>query len=176
MEIVNDPDNFKGLSLATAGPDLIIAEFDDIQPFAGDGSQTWDFEIVMLRTPSDAAGAFEIVFAYNNLNGPLDGSLSLTGGITVGVENAAADRSTALVNNADASGAITNSTIVCFDLQRVGDAVTISYQAEVTQATGAEPVLLSNDAIHITDNPGDKAAVASVTLSVSDAVFSDGFE
>jgi hypothetical protein len=37
-------------------------------------------------------------------------------------------------------------------------------------------VLLSNDAINITDNPGDKAAVASVTLSVSDAVFSDGFE
>lgn len=171
MEIVNDPPNFKGVTLATAGPDTIIIEFDDVQPFGGDGTVTWDFQVIIRRTPSDAAGAFEYVFAYNNLS-------PITDPVTVGMENADGEEATALINSATVDGEITDTTIVCFDRVERNASATLTYSAEVIGGALETERVITNIAVHLTDNPGDdtSASEETVIVNVADRVFKDGFE
>ncbi|MFU8831885.1 MAG: S8 family serine peptidase [Wenzhouxiangella sp.] len=171
MEIVNDPGNFKGVSLATSGPNIIIIEYDDVQPFGGDGSVTWDFQVIIRRTPSDAPGAYEYVFAYNNLS-PLDDA------VTVGMENAAGSEATALVQNAQPGGAITNSTIVCFDLVERDTSATLTYSARVVGGAIETERTVTNQAVHMTDDPADEPAISeeTVTVNTADRIFADSFE
>ncbi len=86
----------------------IVIEYDNIQ-LASDPQSSFDMEIVMRRKTSSAPGAYEIVFAYDNLSGPLDGPL------TIGIENGAGDSGVALVNKDSASQVISNGFMVCFN-------------------------------------------------------------
>lgn len=171
MEIVNDPANFKGLSLATSGAEVVIIEYDDLQPFAGDGSVTWDFEVILRRTADDTPGVFEIVLAYANLS-PLAASL------TVGVENATGETGTALVNNAIPNGAIDNATVVCFDRVATAATATLTYQAEVVGSPGPNSIYFINEASHSTDEIGGTTAVSDsrVLFNDPDRLFLDSFE
>ena len=56
-----------------------------------------------------SCGDYEIVFVYDNLNGSLEGPL------TIGVENAAGTSGVALVNKDSARQVISNGFMVCFD-------------------------------------------------------------
>lgn len=138
-----------GVSLATAGDELIIIEYDDIQ-FYGGSADTFDFEMIMRRSESDEPGDYEIVFAYDNLKG------SLAGPLTVGVENAAGSVATALVNNASGVGALSNGLMVCFDAVRPGqEPVVISYRARV-DANMPLGTYLDSTILSRTDNLGSK--------------------
>jgi hypothetical protein len=109
MEIVYDQAANKGVSLAAATDgSLIVIEFDDVR-LTNAPNSGYDMEMVMRRKVSDAPGAYEIVYAYDNLRGPLDGPL------TIGVENAAGDSGVALVNKGSAEQVISDGLMVCLD-------------------------------------------------------------
>jgi uncharacterized repeat protein (TIGR01451 family) len=171
LEIVNDPANGKGVSLANInGDEGILIEYDDVQPFGGDGSVTYDFEVLMWRVRDDAPGAFEIVFAYDNLS-------TLPATTTIGVENAAGDRATTLVNNADPASAITNGSMVCFDQVTVGTAQ-LTYQAEVVAEPPSADGHFTNEAEHATTEPGSQPETAfdRVKFFVPDELLRQSFE
>ena len=125
MNIVYDKELNHGVSAATVGASVIIVEYDNIQTI-NDAANNFDFEIVMTRVVDDSPGAFEIVFAYDNLNGTLAGPL------TIGLENAAGDTAVVLVNRSTAESVISDGFMVCFDaFQSTVDPVIIGYQVTV---------------------------------------------
>jgi hypothetical protein len=109
MEIVYKRDKNHGVTLA-ASPDgeIVIVEFDDIR-LVDAPDHRFDVEMVMRRAVSHTPGDYEIIFAYDNLQGTLAGPL------TVGVENVSGDKGTALVNKDSAKQVISNGLMVCFD-------------------------------------------------------------
>ncbi len=109
MKIVYKKDKNHGVTLA-ASPDgeIVIVEFDDIR-LVNNPDHRFDVEMVMRRAVSHAPGDYEIVFAYDNLQGTLAGPL------TVGVENVNGDKGTAFVNKGNAGQVIHNGLMVCFE-------------------------------------------------------------
>lgn len=159
-EIFYDAALNHGVSLATNGAPggQIIVEYDDIQFFGG-SADTFDFEVVVSRAIDDTPGVYEIVYAYDNLNGDLSGPA------TIGWEDAAGANAGALVNAGDASSEISDGFMVC--LNYVGpsfDPVTITY--DVTVDGGASGTL-TNNVVHITDDPAAEAVSTSVDVTVS---------
>ena len=165
MEIFYDAATNSGVTLASAaGGELVIVEYDNIQFFGGSADE-FDFQILMWRTVSDAPGEYEIFFAYDNLNGTLDGPL------TVGVENATGTDGVAVVNNASAAGVISNGTIVCLDaVAPSSDPVTITYQATVADDAQLGSII-ENVATSTTSNAGSAETAASVGLRVGHPYF-----
>jgi hypothetical protein len=109
MEIVHDKARNHGVSLGTSTDgNIMVVEFDDIRLVSAPDSR-FDVEMVMRRNVSNAPGAYEIVFAYDNLSGTLAGPL------TIGVENSTGDNGMALVNKGSANQVISNGFMVCFD-------------------------------------------------------------
>jgi uncharacterized repeat protein (TIGR01451 family) len=156
MEIFYDAGLNHGVSLATAGPDTRIIEYDDIQFFNG-SAETWDFEIVIYSL-DDTPGFYEFVIAYDNLS-------TVAGPLTVGVENLDGTEGVALVNNADATGILSDGFMVCFDYTALGaDPATLTYQVTVDEGTSGT---ISNMVEHQTDNPGSQVAMASADVFVN---------
>lgn len=145
FELFYDLATNQGVSLATAGANVVVVEYDNVEWFGGSADQ-FDFQAVLLRQPSDAPGDYEIVFAYNNLNG----DLSLDP-FTIGVEDATGGYANAFLNRANAGG-LANGDMVCFDFVPGELApVEITYQVKVDAGVlGA----LSNDVRSYTSNPG----------------------
>ncbi len=109
MTIVEDRKTNRGVSAAKAvDGSVLVLEFDDVH-LANAPNQRYDFEIIMQRKVSNKKGVYEIVFAYDNLKGALDGPL------TVGVENWSGDNAASFVNNSDATGILEDGLIVCFN-------------------------------------------------------------
>ncbi|MEA3337421.1 MAG: S8 family serine peptidase [Chloroflexota bacterium] len=161
FEIFYDEALNHGVSLATAGTPggVVLVEYDDIQ-FWGGSADTFDFEVIVARAADNAPGVYEIVYAYDNLNG------SLAGPLTIGIENAAGDNAVALVNNGSAEGVISDGFMVCFDQVAAGvEPAMITYQATVDGGvpSGTE---LTNNVVHVTDAPGSMPAVTSDTVLV----------
>ena len=122
----------------------------------------------MRRAADDTPGAFEIMVAYDNLSPLLDP-------ITIGVENAAGDMATALVNNTVPGAAIANGTVVCFNRVAEGTAQ-LSYQAEVVGEPASADGYFSNEAVHSTSELGSRQETAIGRVKYSDVIFEDGFE
>lgn len=109
MKIVYDKRANHGVSLGVSQDgSIMVVEYDNVR-LANAPTNQYDMEIVMRRKVSNKPGAYEIVFAYDNLNG------SLAGPLTIGVENGAGDNGMALVNKESAIGIITDDFMVCFD-------------------------------------------------------------
>lgn len=155
MEIVYDAGLNKGVSLATNGPDMTIIEYDDIQAY-DDASQTYDFEAVLFSGVDTAPGAYEMVFAYDNINGGL-------GEVTVGIENALGDEAYAFVNDGDATGSIEDGTMVCFDYVPPSTPHVITYQLRVTTS---EAQTITNTVFHTVFQIGAKIATAVHSIMV----------
>jgi len=156
LEIFYDAGLNHGVSLATAGPDLRVIEYDDIQYWGG-STETWDFEFV-IYSRDDTPGYYEFIVAYDNLS-------EVTGPLTVGVENLDGTQSVTLVNNADATGVISDGFMVCFDYQAFGaDVETLTYAVTVDAGTLGNTV--TNAAEHQTDNPGSKVAITSYDVAI----------
>jgi subtilisin family serine protease len=156
MEFIYDAPTNRGVSLATAGADVVVIEYDDMQLYQ-DPSNQYDFEIVATRSVNDTPGWYEYVFAYDNLDGDLAGPL------TVGLENDMGTLGTALVNNGDATGVLSNGFQVCFDQVTVGSQAVMTYDVTVTAALGET---IPNSVISGVDNPGSEATTATANLFV----------
>lgn len=159
MELFYDQANNHGVSLAVADAPggVVIVEYDDAQFFGG-SADTFDFEVVVWRGVDNAPGAYEVIVAYDNLNG------SLAGPLTVGVENVGGTAATALVNNGSGEGVLHNGLMVCYDLNvPSADPVTITYAVTVDAGTLSDVV---NTAVSSTTNVGSKEAAASAWVRV----------
>jgi uncharacterized repeat protein (TIGR01451 family) len=149
-----EPPTNTGVSTATNGPNMILVEYDDIQPYGGSATEHYDFEVVMLRTPVAGSGEYEIVFAYDNIVGTVDD-------VTVGLENASGTEAALYAYNE--ANSITDGFNVCFDY--VGpDPVYITYQVTVDNpAVAAE---YTNIVEHDTDAPGTVVETTSHTVTI----------
>jgi uncharacterized repeat protein (TIGR01451 family) len=131
----------------------------------GEPTQRYDAQFMLARYVDDTPGAYEIIFAYDNLVGPLDIG-------TIGVENAAGSAGTQFAYDDAALAALTDGMGICFDWyepQGLADAIEITYQATVDDNPPAS--VLTNEAVHINDNPGAVEDIASVDVMIlGDAV------
>ena len=113
LEIVYNatPGAVRGVSLATAGDNVSIIEYDDPEPFpVGSSTPVGDFEVIVYGAINDAVNSPEIVFAFDNLQA------SLPAIATVGVESGDASHAVAFLNREDAS-VLTNGLMICYDFQ-----------------------------------------------------------
>jgi hypothetical protein len=155
MEIVYDgtPGSIRGVSLASAGPDLSIIEYDDIQPWHG--TDRYDLEVVLNSTIDNSPGAYEIIYAYDNLTGSLPGS------VTVGVENVDGTAATKYLFG-NPAGVITDGLMICFDYHGpTSDPQVITYKVTVPSTCGG---VFTNTVEHVVDNMGAKIDTAEYTL------------
>lgn len=158
IEYDGTPGSIRGVSLASAGPDVSIIEYDDIEPWTSDGTSPdrFDFEVVIVSTIDDTPGVYEIVYAYDNFVGS-------PAAATVGIENGDGTLASEFLFG-DPTGVITDGLIVCFDHVGAGpETVTITYQATVDAGQLGQIV---NSVQTNTSNPGSQEEGTSTTLQV----------
>ncbi|TDE15825.1 S8 family serine peptidase [Jiangella asiatica] len=158
MQIRYDGPSNTGVTLASAGQGALgIIEYDDLR-LAGDdpGAQgTYDVQAFAFR------GSNDLVFAYDNLTGPLAGP------ITIGTENASGTTAASLVSAGSAAGVIADDTVVCATYAGPDlDPVEISYQVTV-DGDVTDGQVLTNEVVHVTDNPGAQEVTTSVDVTAS---------
>jgi uncharacterized repeat protein (TIGR01451 family) len=157
MEIVYDAVTNKGVSLANIGGGIgSVIEYDDIQIF-GDPTTTYDFEIVYWHEQDDTPGYPEIIFAYDNINGPLNAS-------TIGLENYGGTAATTYAYN---SASFANGYQVCFDLVVPQTTETITFQVTVDQ--DIVPGELVNYATHSNNQLGTLPEDAQAIVLIDNA-------
>ncbi|NNC74611.1 MAG: hypothetical protein HKN93_03780, partial [Acidimicrobiia bacterium] len=161
MEIVYDFDTNSGVSLATAGPELSILEYDNMTTWpAGSTDRSIDFEIISFST-IDPNG-WEFAYAYSNVEGDWSGVPGV-----VGAENETGTAATQ-VYAGDVGAAGLEGLVLCFDYEGPTFAdVQITYSASVdkTLLDGAE---LTNGAISSVSNlfGADETSAVTVTVPV----------
>ncbi len=107
LEIIYDAGTNRGVSLATAGSDTTIIEFDD-PVLAGTTTIVGDFEFIIHSTINNAIGNPEIIIAFDNLQ-------TLPAVATIGAENADGTIAAPFLNAADPSTVLSNGLMICFD-------------------------------------------------------------
>lgn len=161
--VVNyDATLFKGISLVNLTDDGgipigHIVEMDDVN-VKGNTAQTYDIEMYLAKTHDDAAGEFEVIFAYDNIVGPLDIG-------TVGIENGDGSVGVKFAYNDAQLATLTNGSAICFDWTVVpAPPKMITFQVTVDEdvALGA----LTNTALHTSSQAGtvEEGAVAIVMI------------
>ncbi|MDX1413103.1 MAG: S8 family serine peptidase, partial [Candidatus Promineifilaceae bacterium] len=160
MRIVYDKEKNHGVSAATVGSNVMIVEYDDIQR-KDSASQTYDFEIIMTRQVNDVPGAYEIVFAYDNIH-VLD-----EGAVTVGVEDAAGQIGTTLINQESAVNVLKNGLMVCFDtIKPSSEPVVISYEVQINEDVEIGTEII-NQVISTISHIGSKPEATTSQVTVS---------
>ncbi len=161
LEVQYDAANNYGITLvnlnSAGGPVAHILEMDNVHVF-GQTAQDYDVEFYLAKQPDDTPGAYEIIFAYDNLNGPLD-----TG--TIGLEDAAGIRGVKYAYNDQALSQITDGTAICFDSVMSQPTHTITYQVRV-ESTAAEGWLV-NSLQHDNDAPQTEQEMAEARVWVA---------
>ncbi|MGD2177122.1 MAG: S8 family serine peptidase, partial [Anaerolineae bacterium] len=153
-----------GIYLTTGGvPTDKLLEFDDIQK-VGDPSSQLDFEMLIAEAVNDAAGEYEVIFAYDNLTGDFN---SLTTG-TIGVEDYDGSMGTQYAYNDANLQTLEDGMAICFDYVIPPKPVEITYQATVdADASGT----LVNEVWHNTNNPGSRPAMVSAEVAVAHKLY-----
>ncbi len=142
----------------TVWQDVYHVPYDDIVLY-GETTPVMDMEIVMYSTLDNTPGFYEAVVAFDNVASTPVG--------TIGVENATGTAASALLNNADSTGVISDGFQVCFDLTPgLSDPVVLTY--DVTVDAGTEGTVITNDVTHSVNQPGANEATSSVDLAVGD--------
>ena len=132
----------KGLTLVGDGVNFATIEYDDVYRYGSDPAVTLDFEVGFFMQPSDAPGAYEIIFAYDNIHPDFD-----LGSSTIGVENVDGTIGTTFVYN-DTALAIEDGSAICFDYVFVPPTQVITFQVTVDEGFAG---LIVNEALHNTD-------------------------
>ncbi len=158
MNIVYE-EEVRGVSLASAGSDLSIIEYDDVEPASG-GTNRYDFEVIVNSTIDNSPGAYEFVYAYDNIHGYPNSA-------TIGVENMDGTAGTEFLFG-DPSTVITDGLIVCFDYESL-EAVEITYQVIVPSVPEPGDTIV-NHVCHDTDTPGTEEDCFDVTTTVQGPV------
>ena len=159
LEIVYDAATNRGVSLATAGDggNIIVIEYDDVEPApAGSTSDRFDFQLIMTRAVNDSPGAYEIVYAYDNLVGDIS-----TG--SIGLENEDGTVGLQYGYNDLTSSTLSNGLMICFDWQISLEPVKITYQVMVDANLSTT---ITNTLTHNTDNPGSMEATATARTEI----------
>lgn len=107
LEVIMDPVARRGVTLASAGPDVTIVEYDDVQRIDNPNAR-FDFEIFINNTIDNTPGAYEILMAYDNLQGELNSA-------TVGLENADGSKASQYLFNNGTPANLHNDLVVCYD-------------------------------------------------------------
>lgn len=140
----------RGLSAATAGPNVSVIEWDGMEIYPGDGGTpiAADFELVVFSTVDPDLP--EIVFAYDNVDETWVDTVQGAGLITSGVENSTGTAATPF------AGAFTDDLIVCYDYQGPDTSPrTLSFTATAHPILhGREVWLRQRNSV---DNPGSEA-------------------
>jgi uncharacterized repeat protein (TIGR01451 family) len=149
------PGSFVGVSLASAGSNLSIIEYDNMQLF-GSGSDSIDFQMAITGAVNDATGAYEIMMAFDNID------VDSTAG-TIGVENANATAGTQYTfNGVD----VTNGMAICYDLVGpVFETVVLTYEVTVDEA--AEGTRVVSELSNTVDSIGSQVVTISETVNVA---------
>jgi uncharacterized repeat protein (TIGR01451 family) len=156
LNVVYDEATNRGVTIAGVGEILMVVEYDDVEP-AGGGSDRYDFEVVMNRQVYDAPGVYEIVFAYDNINGS-------TNPATIGLENEAGSQGVQYAHNELPD---LEDLIICFDWATGGH---ITYQATVDPTLAGDTTLV-NTVEHTIDAPFTGLETTEFTLKVTGVVF-----
>lgn len=140
--------NNYGVTLVGNSSTFAVVEYDDVQ-LKSDPSKTMDMEVGFFLQPDDAVGAYEIVYAFDNIT---PGFFSSASG-TIGVENSSGSTGT-LVSYNDPALTIANGSAICFDWAEVpAPPVVITFQvtvdADITTTTVVNTALHSNDRPHV---------------------------
>jgi uncharacterized repeat protein (TIGR01451 family) len=156
MQIRYDEAANAGVSLATAGPDVAVVEFDDMRLYddaAGEGGSL-DMEVFAFT------GSNDLVFAYDNVEAG-----ALLEDVTIGTENANGSVGAALVNAGDAGTVLEDGLNVCATYSEPeAESASFSYQVTVDPTVGVKD--LTNKVVHTTDNPGAKPVSVSHTVKI----------
>lgn len=161
LEVQYDADNNYGITLvnltSSGVPVAHILEMDNVHVY-DEPDQDYDVEFYISKQPADTPGEYEIIFAYDNLNGPLDIG-------TIGLEDANASRWVKYAYDDQTLSQITNGMAICFDLSMSQSTHTITYQVRVE--SGAAEGWLINQVQHDNDAPQtvQEAAEARVWLA-----------
>jgi hypothetical protein len=162
LEVQYDADNNYGITLVNLNsssgvPVAHILEMDNVHVY-DEPDQDYDVEFFIAKQPDDTPGEYEIIFAYDNLNGPLDIG-------TIGLEDANATRWVKYAYDDQTLSQITNGMAICFDLSMSQSTHTITYQVRVE--SGAAEGWLINQVQHDNDAPQtvQEAAEARVWLA-----------
>jgi len=114
LEIVYDDGTVsgqrRGVSLATAGPDISVIEYDGPEVWDS-GVPLGDFQIVVNSTVNNDPGKPEIIVAFDNLD-----PAALPALATLGIESSGGENAMAYLNTASPAG-LQNGLMVCFDYQ-----------------------------------------------------------
>ena len=145
-----------GVSLASAaGGTVKVIEWDNLGGWNAPGDSL-DMQVFAFADSND------LVWAYNDIKADLSE-------VTIGTENADGTNGQALVNQADATTAITNGTVVCMTYESpVSEATSFSYQVTV-DGDVHERQRLVNEVVHTTSDPGAKPASTTQTVVVKGA-------
>ena len=154
LALVYDANAGRGVSVAGTVSGVMVVEYDDVEPApVGSTLNRYDFEIIMRRQPNSSPGYYEIVFAYDNLNGALTPA-------TIGIENA---DGTVGLQYAHNNAQIGNDFVICYDW--VSPAATINYAVQVDNALSV-PATLVNRIDHSVNLPQTKVATTNHDLLV----------
>ncbi|MEZ4659574.1 MAG: trypsin-like serine protease [Caldilineaceae bacterium] len=157
LEVVYDEVENRGVTIAGAGS-LMLVEYDGVEPApAGSTGERYTFEILMDRFVNDAPGFYEIVYAYQGVNGPVVPA-------TIGVENADGTRGVQYAYN---NAVLQDGLMICFDWQMPEFAIT--YQT-VVDADLAAPAVLTNTVQHAVAAPGFGVDAVELALEAPDVI------
>jgi len=162
LEVQYDATNNYGITMANlndsgGNPVGHILEMDNVHVY-GDPSQDYDVEFYLAKQADDTPGEYEIIFAYDNLNGGLD-----TG--TIGLEDASGLRGIKYAYNDQALSQITDGMAICFDSVMSQSTHTITYQVRV-QNTAGEGWLI-NQLYHDNDAPQTEEETAEARVWIA---------
>jgi uncharacterized repeat protein (TIGR01451 family) len=152
------PGSIVGVTLATAGPNLSIIEYDNLELWPGGGGDSVDFQMAIRGLADDTPGVFEIMVAFDNVQTP-------QGFGTIGVENADGTSGTQYAYN---DVAISDGMAVCFNLVGPSPApAVLTYQVTV-DASAAESVVTST-ASNAVDSIGSQVVEEALEVTVGPA-------
>lgn len=148
----------KGVTLVGDSATFATIEYDDIALNA-DPTKTLDMEIGYFLQPDDTPGAYEIIFAYDNITPGLFAAASGT----IGVENATGTTGT-LVSYNDTALTIADGSAICFDWALLpAPPKVITFQVTVDEgATG----VLTNSAEHDANILGAEPELATWVINL----------
>lgn len=156
--------NNYGVTMVGDGLSFAVIEYDDVQ-LKADLTKTMDMEVGYFLQPDDTPGAYEIVFAYDNITPGFFGAASGT----IGVENEDASAGTLFSYN-DTALSIANGSAICFDWAVLpAPPVVITFQVTVDEdAPGGE---LTNIALHDNDQAGTVVESAKAVVTIDNDLF-----
>jgi uncharacterized repeat protein (TIGR01451 family) len=159
--VVYDLATNKGVTMVGDGASLATIEYDDVVLNA-DPTKTMDMEVGYFLQPDDTPGAYEIIFAYDNITPGLFAAASGT----IGVENVDGTVGTLYSYN-DTALTIEDGSAICFDWALLpAPPKVITFQVTVDEDALSGP--LTNVVLHTNDQIGtvEESATAVVDLNM----------